>query len=230
MRTLHRILPFIFIGVVIFLVYEDCEAQTRQYKRVMIVSDNSKQRTNDDAHYLTFNHNGIYESDKNGFSVGGKLIEYQKDNKGFHIYQGYGFHGYANYYFSSDYSRLNIVVDKKTTYVYQREYGETNAGRRIHGPVNQSQSGTSSPSQTPVPYPYGNQNSDHRQTTPHREQCSMCNGTGNGTDFIKYAPDYTGNSVPDYWCSECGKYTYRHYHEKRPCGKCRGKGYIERYY
>lgn len=190
----------------------------------MIVKNNQKTNTNDDAHYLTFNNTGVYESDANGISQNGNFIKYVKDDNNLHCYSGKGYHGYAQYFFSNDYNRLNVKIDNSTTYVYQVVTNNTNVKYRPNSPsptVNNG--GTPSytnPGSTTIP------NQNNRTRTKTREQCNFCHGTGIGTNFIEKAPQYTTTTYYE-WCDDCKAYTERHYHKKTRCGKCNGKGYVE---
>lgn len=56
--------------------------------------------------------------------------------------------------------------------------------------------------------------------------CPGCGGSGRGTDFIKYGPNYTGTTTYEY-CSKCGKnMPSNHYHDQRRCSVCGGSGKV----
>ena len=98
----------------------------------MVVKNGNRINKNDDAHYITFNNKGLYESDKNGYqNANSSFVEFIKDQNDLHCYFGNGYYGENHYYFSKDYSRLNLKIDNSTTYVYQRvTSSSTNAIRR----------------------------------------------------------------------------------------------------
>ena len=149
----------------------------------MIVKNGAKTSKNDDAHYITFTEKGCYESDKDGFTSNSGFVKFTKNENNLHCYYGNCSFGTAHYYFSNDYSRLNISLDNNTTYVYQRELsGNTTASRRtvksnssggggnvIVPPVITVNSGTSIGSSSSG----GSSSHSSVYTT-----CRSCNGTG----------------------------------------------------
>lgn len=213
-----------FVYLLLILFSTPIFAQTVQYRRVKIVTNGIQQSVNDDAHYLTFSSNGFYESDANGYSVGNsKMIEFVKDDIGLHCYSGPGFYGYGNYFFSSDYSRINLKLTNNTVYVYEKITGTTTASNRAY--VSTNSDGVSTTPVVTTPYTPIPSHERH----PRREKCTFCNGTGIGANLIKYHHNYDGTTTYEY-CSECGTTRPKHHHEKHPCGKCEGRGYVERIY
>lgn len=194
---------------------------TRLYKRVMIVQGGNKKSTNDDAHFITFNNNGCYVSDSNGYSTGDGLMKFVKNDNNLHCYSGTVDGQVADLFFSSDYSRLNIRKGD-VTYVYQREAGKTTTAsmRKSSGNSgNQNQGGGVyfiPPAQQPT---YDNSSSKPKPTP---RTCPGCNGTGIGLNHIKFLGGYDKE-----YCSECGSVGYKHYHEKHRCRVCNGKGTVD---
>lgn len=205
----------------LFLFVQAVESQTYLYKRIMIVKNGQKEKVNDDAHYLTFNDKGCYESDKNGFSNISKFIKFTKNENGLHCYYGEGYYGRASYYFSQDYSRLNIKMGN-VIYVYQRD-----SVNKITASFRKPKSNINS---TIVPYVANPENNgDSRRTksmTLHKEKCTFCSGTGVNPVPV-YSPNYSGKSNSVY-CSYCKEIKDAHHHDK--CPSCGGNGYIEKYY
>lgn len=62
--------------------------------------------------------------------------------------------------------------------------------------------------------------------TSTRRTCPYCGGTGNGSDEIVYAPNYTGEDNSTF-CAECGTVGPAHSHVHHICQTCYGKGYVE---
>lgn len=202
-----------------------CTAQTYFYKRVMVVENGRKVNKNDDAHYITFNKKGFYESDKNGYENGNSsFVDFIKDENGYHCYFGNGYYGANHYYFSSDFSRLNVRLDHNTTYVYQRtsSSGSTASKRKIH--QKQSSSATSVAAivtTTPVINSGSSSNSSVSSHSPLYKKCHVCNGTGrcqkckgSGVSFVTGEINY----VPCAGCSNANG--------NGKCYMCRGTGRI----
>lgn len=196
-------------------------AQTFLYKRVAIVKNGYRSTTNDDAHYLTFNKSGCYESDANGYSLGGGLIKFRKNDNNLHCYYGQGAYGLSHYYFSNNYGRLNIKTDEGT-FVYEREAsGKTTASMRkteagnnngsviLVSPSPIMSSGTSSSSSSSTTQSeYGYVDCTHCYGSG---KCSLCNGKG--WDYSTY----TQNPAT---CSSC--------QGRKNCVFCQGSGKIYR--
>lgn len=204
--------------------------KTFLYKRVMIVKNGAKTNKNDDAHYITFTDKGCYESDKDGFTTNNGFIKFTKNENNLHCYYGNCSFGSAHYYFSNDYSRLNVRLDNNTTYVYQRELsGKTTASRRA-ARSNSNSGGGVYVAPPPVinnggSYGGGGNSggsSSHRSTSI---SCSSCNGTGicSGCGGKRGSWQNTGyytGSGSESWIS-CGSCR-----GSGRCGVCRGTGKI----
>lgn len=197
-------------------------AQTRLYKRVMIIRNGTKNSVNDDAHFITFTKDGFYVSDQNGYGIGGNLIRHIKDDDGLHCYMGVIDGQHSEVFFSSDYSRINIKVNNQVN-VYNREPGvTTTASMRVNNNSGDSQGA----SYTPVIINSNLGGSNSSGSRQAKEQtCPGCHGTGKDGDEITYRPDYTGKQ-PDEYCSKCGKWGSPHYHRQKMCRVCNGRGTI----
>ena len=196
--------------------------KTFLYKRVMIVKNGAKTNKNDDAHYITFTDKGCYESDKDGFTTNNGFIKFTKNENNLHCYYGNCSFGTAHYYFSNDYSRLNVRLDNNVTYVYQRELsGKTTASRRT------AHSNSSSGGVYVAPPPVinnggscgGNSNRSSSRSTSVYQTCKYCRGTGVCTSCK----------------GKCGEWKYTYLDNKSwidcpgcngsgRCGICRGTG------
>jgi len=152
---------------------------TYLYKRVMIVDNGNKMNKNDDAHYITFTDQGCYESDKDGFASEDRIIKFIKDENGNHYYYGSCIFGKADYYFSNDYSRLNIQLENNLIYVYQREPSGTTTAQ-LRGDHKKSDSGGTI-FYVPVPTINGDNGTSGGTSSPKSSyiKCHTCNGTGN---------------------------------------------------
>lgn len=203
--------------------------RTMLYKRVMIVENNTKKTTNDDAHFITFNDKGCYASDEEGFSLGYTFMKFIKHQDNLHCYSGAVDGTAAEIFFSNDYSRINIRVGNKT-YVYQKEPGRTtNAPMRPARSRNNGNGTVAGASQGIQVIPNatigGNESSSSNNRKTSRV-CPGCNGTGKSHDEINYSPDYTGNGSYAY-CERCGRTMQRHTHIQKTCAVCNGRGRIE---
>lgn len=218
MYAQRHIITFVLILISLMSAYS--QQKSRLYKRVMVVDGQHKTSCNDDAHFLSFTNNGFYESDKNGNAIGSIFIEYVKDDNGYHCYAGVTPHGYSMFYFTKDFSRMNMKCGNKTM-VYQKETGTTTTAlmRRHDSRNNKNNNAPISPIYTsPTTTDYGSGN--------RKRVCPGCNGTGKGSDEITYAPDYTGRQL-DVYCSVCGRVMSPHSHRTPMCMVCYGRGTVE---
>lgn len=196
---------------------------THLYKRILIVENNQKRATNDDAHFITFTAKGFYTSDANGMSVGEQLVPFVKNDKSYHCYSGFFNGRHSHVFFSSDYSRINVTQGNKT-YVYQREPGTSTTASMRPRPQNPSSASSNlTPPQPPMPTPPTISSGASR---PIKRTCTVCGGTGKYGEEIIYRNDYTGRQLNEY-CSKCGRTTTPHYHREKMCRVCMGRGYIE---
>lgn len=211
-------MKILYLITVVFAlaIGSDAFSQTYLYKRVAIVKKGNRKTVNDDAHYLTFNKKGCYESDANGLSQGGELIRFRKKENNIHCYYGNSSFGMAHYYFSNDFSRLNIRLDDNITYVYQRELsGKTTASKRVARSNNSNEDRTYV---TPPPVIYNGNisvgsgtsgNSSSRSSSIY-QTCKYCKGTGVCTrckgkcgDW-RFIDTYTGDGTKAWInCSSC---------------------------
>ena len=204
--------------------------KTYLYKRVMIVKNGTKTNKNDDAHYITFTDKGCYESDKDGFTTNNGFVKFTKNENNMHCYYGSCSFGTAHYYFSNDYSRLNVRLDDNITYVYQRELsGKTTASRRsTHS--NSSSSSGSGVYVAPPPVINnggtsigGSSGSSSSHSSSTYTKCTSCNGTGvcsgcGGQRGKWMNTGYYTGSGSESWidCGSC--------RGSGRCGVCRGTG------
>lgn len=211
------------ISIILFCTFHTSQAQTYMYKRIMIVENNNKKKMNDDVHYITFNSKGCYESNEKGISENEyKFMKFIKKENNLHCYYGNGFFGNAYYYFSSDYSRLNIKLNY-STYVYIRVVSsEATASLRIKQKI----MSTNNMFILPTSSKNADSNSKKHSTKTHRNKCNYCDETGIDPSPT-YGPNYTGKSNSIY-CKICHTIKDNHYHAK--CPSCGGKGYYETRY
>lgn len=108
----------------LFLFISVCFCSNGQvyfYKQEKVIDTNTKQSSKGDmsGQYITFNENGCYDSDNQGYSVNNGFLSYVFENKKFATYQGESYWGSCQYRVSLDKSRINIVLDDKVL-VYVR--------------------------------------------------------------------------------------------------------------
>ena len=179
---MKRRVLFIIIILMSLCGANSMNAQTTYlYKRVMVVKNGVKTAKNDDAHYITITDNSCYDSDENGYQASGKYLNFTKDENNLHCYYGKCHLGYAHYYFSADYSRLNIHASDNIIHVYQREpSGTTTAERR---PKPDTSGGyVVIPSQPSINYGGSSDNSSPESSPKNplmRSKCRDCGGNGN---------------------------------------------------
>ena len=172
-----------------------------------------------DGHYIAVTSKSCYDSDSEGISLNNGLRLYKGEQNSKKLFSGMSVYGEASYYFSMDYSSLQIVTKKGEKYSYVRK----NAPKgtiSAHGNIPQQTPG--SPYPVPTTYPTTTTTSTSggytstTTTTPHRP-CSGCGGSGmctmcNGKGWYKNT--YSGDI---YNCSSCGG--------SGRCRVCHGKGH-----
>lgn len=94
-------------------------AATYYYERILDPSTK-------DGHYITIGNNSCYDSDKDGFSSQNGLLKFICEENEKLKYRGNGYFGNSIYWFSKDYSQLEIyVVNLSEKYTYKRLTGPT---------------------------------------------------------------------------------------------------------
>lgn len=217
---MKRRVSFIII-LLLFLCGNSMDAQTTYlYKRVMVVKNGVKTAKNDDAHYITITDNSCYDSDENGYQASGKYLNFTKDENNLHCYYGRCHLGYAHYYFSADYSRLNIHASDNIIHVYQREpSGTTTAERR---PKPDTSGGyLVIPSQPSINYGGLSGNSSSGSSSKKslaRGKCPDCGGTGGCRSCKRMGHVFNVYSGHEDVCESCKG--------KGLCPICHGSGRI----
>lgn len=218
------------IFVILMCFYIGCNAafaqKTYLYKRVMVVKNGIKSAKNDDAHFITINSKGCYESDRDGYTKNTGFANFTKNEKNLHCYYGNCYYGNAHYYFSSNYDRINIVLNDNLVYVYQREMsGRTTASMR------KTRKKTDNPGRidgtivvipdNPTPTIIDEPERPKRQSL--YSKCNYCNGTGvcqrchGKCGEWTYIGSYTGSDAKTWInCSSCNG--------NGRCSICRGSG------
>lgn len=212
----------VFIGCL-----EIVSAQTIYYERTAIVENGTRKSASGDGHFITFSRgsDGVgtcYDSDKNGFTENNGTLKHEATAKGVMSYYGNSYFGKAHYYFSTDYSTLNIVCDNSgKTYVYAMKTAPSGVTKSSRSKANASSSSHNN-SGSAVYMPPVN------STGSNKEQCSACYGRGHLDERIEYnAVSYVGKVTDQYrWCSQCGRSDYPHRHVTPRCSACNGKGYV----
>ncbi len=171
-----------------------------------------------DGHFIAITKKGCYDSDNMGVSLENGFRFFKGTENEQYIYHGYSHFGDAKYYFSHDYNKLKIVVEKSgIIYNYIRK----NAPKGIasaHGNVPDKSPKTRAVYHTyqPTILPTINSSTSTPSTYSSPTNCSGCGGSGlctmcHGKGWYKNT--YSGNINN---CSSCGG--------SGRCGVCRGKG------
>lgn len=213
-------------------------AQDVRYYKLTKKKENGK-ISNDvfGGQFITFRDDVCFESNKNGVGVNHGTMQRNENysNSQYLVYQQKSGSGCywgkdATFKFTSDKSKLNVILENGNVYAYERaaapagqetcslirKPSTTTGGGSvvvtsqpvIVNPYNPTP--TPSPTPTPTPTPTPSQQTQHK--------CGLCNGTGRviNTDGVSF-----GNTK---WCSECGK-TVPDYHYHTTCPSCKGKGW-----
>lgn len=174
----------------------------------MTVKDGNKTTKNDDAHYITITSTTCYDSDENGYEASGRFLKFIKNENNLHCYYGLCKWGYAHYYFSSDYSRLNVKANDNMVHVYQCETsGKTTAQMRRESPNGVKVIYSPTPNVNNGGSTSVSSGTSYSRSTPTQSKCKYCGGGGG--------------------CSSCkGKgYQFNIYSgHDGDCPSCRGSG------
>lgn len=210
---------------------------TYYYELVAKVTKNgTKSNASGDGHYITMNNRYLYESNAQGHTMNRGRLEYTNSNNGFPTFEGDGYLGRGLCYrFSSDYSRLNLILYDGTTLVYvrknkanpslMRQYEEEPPSPTIIGDPSQT-SGTNRSS--------GERGKSNNRNNDYIEyKCVYCNGSGRELiERQKNMTTYGIASVEMVTCNECGKkYDSGRggmIHKHQTCSHCHGKGKIRK--
>ncbi|MBO4263536.1 MAG: hypothetical protein J5871_02500 [Bacteroidales bacterium] len=220
----------VFVACFLFLCIP-LAAQTYYYERVKIVRNGQVSVDAGDGHYITFNDNGCYDSNKQGMSSGTGFRNYKSFENGIYKYFGKSyFGGDAYYFFSQDRGRLNIKMQEgDVVYVYERKTAPSVMGPSVRGYRSPSSSDNVGAVPVVVPAtpvmpatPNVAPSASSRVYVDHT--CRGCHGSGyctccHGTGKIRIT-----NSIPEYHV------TYVDCKSCRGTGKCQvcyGKGRID---
>lgn len=205
--------------------------KTYYYEKVGVIPKGGvRTSASGDGHYLTMNNKQLYESDARGITMSRGSLTYDGIIDGIPTYEGNAYLGNGLLYrFSSDFSRLNVVLYDGTIYIYERksqanpskmrQYEQANNGGGYY-PVQQADQPTSGSS---------NRQSQQSTTKVHTVQCSYCQGRGYvGEERQNPAASW---KTPSDWvtCPKCNKRYDKNstIHTDILCPKCGGKGYVE---
>lgn len=202
-------------------------AQTYYYTKQAIVINGNKSSATGDGHYLTFNQQGLYESDGNGCSMGFGFVRYTgTDSNGRMCYEGDGYLGYSLVYrISSDYSRINVNLPDNSIAVYVK----ATAGSGQQRVYKREEQYIPVPD---IPMPEITSSGSDNSGQVEVKTCPGCGGHG----YIEgVTPSVSHFGVdrrkPDYRiCPKCGhKYDANVGHTDVKCKVCNGTGYITRH-
>lgn len=220
-------------------------AQTYYYKLSKIKKRDKIETKVSGGQFITFiDENACYESDKGGIGVGHGILEKRKSYSTTSVsyFAGGSYWGKdAAYKFKSDKSKLNVVLDNGTIYVYERcippsgvmtcsliKEKNTSDGY-VHPshttPYNNTPSNASTPAHTNgATQP----NLNVSNSAEVKRKCVWCNGTGQLTKEDN-APANFGIEKPKQKCNVCGEWynpnLFTHYHTR--CSHCGGTGWAK---
>lgn len=230
---------YCLLSVTFLFVFFELRSQNRTYyyERIKEVSTaGAASSSSGDGHFITITPSACYESDREGIAIDRNVQRLVSSPDANYHYVGDSYYGNASYFFSLDYSRLNIKKPDGIIYVYERRKAPDSVGNnmRRYRPVpsdNVSTSTSISPiviinsgyTETTVPITIESSPSGS-SATYSRRVCKYCKGTGIGRIKKEYTVRYTNDKT---YCYECNAVDYPHAHIAEPCGVCRGRKYLD---
>ncbi len=190
--------------------------------------------------FISFYNDICYDSDKYGISVGNGQLKYEKQySNSTNTFVGNSYFGNVVYRFSSDYSILNIIVNKNLVYVYKKTTPPEDA--TTCSLIRNKKNDNSSYGHYVQPYgnsiyndSYNHQNNSSNKTsnttstnkTKVRKKCAYCSGKGE-TIQHEYVSTF-GLDGPRVHCNICNQsWNYGTVHAHHRCSHCNGTGYYE---
>lgn len=188
--------------------------------------------------FITITEHYCYDSDSSGKDLGNGILYFDSNSsQKLNIFVGECYYGNARYKFSSDYSILNIEINRSLIYVYKRssppsgvetssliKKKESSSGGAVMTPYVPPSQGYSPPSVVIG----GNSTQPEKQVREikTRETCSRCGGKKRIV-YNTY-PSMFGLQDHPVRCSECGETHPRSVgHSHITCPDCNGRGYKE---
>ena len=215
--------------------------ETSYYKQERVVKNNVDIASPSGGQFISFYKDICYESDIKGVTVSNGQLEYNyKESSEYKIYEGNSYFGHCTFKFNRDLSRLNIICQDGTIYVYTRTTPPsgitTSSLIKKHGYISNTQAGAVNNSgnyQNDGSFSgiNGISNSNTDASSGHwitvKKECPSCHSKG--YDIIEKYIGTFGLDAYQKRCELCGGYymsSYTHVHQK--CRVCDGKGYVER--
>lgn len=234
---MNKYLLFLLVCIPLFSFSQS--KQTYYYKLTKIIKNGIPNTNVNGWQFITISKNSCYDSDKNGISVGNGTLYRTNDDSTLKIYSGECYYGNALYKFKSDYSVLNIEINRSLVYVYKRD---TPPSGRVTCSLIKKRKSSSSPVPTHIPptnqqINVGTTNSydnktitpnNQRQKTKVRNKCHYCNGTGERIQHESCRVPTFGLDGPRVYCSKCNQsWNPGTVHAHHYCNYCKGQGYTE---
>ena len=202
---MNRIIKILFI-ILCYPIYVVGQS-TYYYGLIKKISNGIEYTNTAGGQFISFNDNICYDSDKYGISVGnGQLIFEEKYSNTSKTYIGNSYFGNSIYRFKSDFSILNIIVNRNLIYIYKLmdPPSDVTTSTLIK---KQSTNHHNTPFYNDFPIQEENQTSGHYEE--YSEKCIECNGQG----FILKKTYMGGGEISDV---------------KRRCALCHGTGQIRK--
>lgn len=189
-------------------------AQTYYYKMTKVVDSNGTYVTqNSTGLFVSFNKNGCYDSDNEGYSMGYGLMKLESKGTKSISYYGNSYWGLSHFYFTPDYTVLNVKIPSGETLVYHKSIAKGQA-KSTYYPARRAPK-----TNTPVIVPNIPNQTLKEKTI--KNVCTYCEGKGK-EPFGTYS--YAMNiDTPKRWCSFCANWDLPHIHKH--CSICHGTGY-----
>ena len=219
--------------------------ETYYYRQVNVVKGNSVIAKGSGGQFISFFNDICYDSNSNGISVHNGTLDRKSKSADSIQYMGLSYWGNVIYQFSGDLSKLSVIKQDGTKYVYQR--ATPPAGVTTSSLIKSKSSGGGTavgytqPNTYYPPTNYGSGNSSttnssqsitqqstNTQYQKSRHKCHYCNGTGDKIiDPSRNVPQFGLRDDVKEYCSKCGQYFKKGTHAHITCGHCGGRGYNE---
>ena len=185
--------------------------ETYYYRQVNVVKGNSVIAKGSGGQYISFFNDICYDSNSKGISVHNGTLDRKSKSADYIQYMGLSYWGNVIYQFSGDLSKLSVIKQDGTKYVYQR--ATPPAGVTTSSLIKSKSSGGGTAvgyTQSNTYYPPTNNGSSNDVSTSSGNSATTTHSSG----YHTYESSYV--SVDCHLCRGSGK-----------CNTCNGKGWYE---